>query len=102
MFPYRPEVHQIPYFDYRFVPHWPYYSPYAEGGSLSWRGAIESDESSRLPAQQRLSFVLVHGSWADAHFWDGVAAVLRSQGHTVHAPEYAGHGTDPTKMSHMR
>lgn len=97
MFPYRPEIHQIPYFDYRFVPQWPYYSPYAEVGSLSWRGAIESDESSRLPAQQRLSFVLVHGSWADAHFWDGVAAVLRSQGHTVHAPEYAGHGTDPTK-----
>ncbi|MDU0201792.1 MULTISPECIES: alpha/beta fold hydrolase [Paenibacillus] len=81
---------------YRFVPHWPYYSPYVEGEWLSWRSAVESDGVSRLP-EQRLSFVLVHGSWADAHFWDGVAAVLRSQGHTVHAPEYAGHGTDPNK-----
>ncbi|WP_338016792.1 alpha/beta fold hydrolase [Lysinibacillus cavernae] len=42
-------------------------------------------------------FVLIHGSWADSHFWDSVAAVLRSQGHTVYTPEYAGHGNDPNK-----
>lgn len=97
MFPYRPEIHQFPYYDYRFTPRWYYYSPYTEGGWLWWRGAIESDESCRLPEQQRLTFVLVHGSWADAHFWDGVGAVLRSQGHAVLTPEYAGHGTDPNK-----
>ncbi|RED59216.1 alpha/beta hydrolase [Cohnella lupini] len=47
-------------------------------------------------AQQPLTFVLVHGSWADTSFWDGVAAELRKQGHTVYVPEYAGHGGYPT------
>ncbi|NBD24487.1 alpha/beta fold hydrolase [Paenibacillus glycinis] len=44
--------------------------------------------------EQPLTFVLVHGSWADASFWDGVSAELRKQGHTVYAPEYPGHGAD--------
>ncbi|MNB90264.1 Pyrethroid hydrolase [compost metagenome] len=87
MFPYRPG----------FTPCGCYYSPYSQGGWL-WRyGATEPVDSSRLPHQQRLTFVLVHGSWADAHFWDGVAAALRSKGHTVYTPEYAGHGKDPNK-----
>ncbi|MED4585265.1 alpha/beta hydrolase [Brevibacillus choshinensis] len=97
MFPYLQEIHQIPYPDYRFMPSGYYNSPYTEGWWLLSNGALESDERYRLPAQQRLTFVLVHGSWADAHFWDGVAAVLRSQGHVVYTPEYAGHGKDPNK-----
>lgn len=47
--------------------------------------------------QQPLTFVLVHGSWADASFWDEVAAELRKQGHSVYVPEYAGHGGNPVK-----
>lgn len=86
MFPYLQEIYKFPYHDYRIMPHGCYYSP-----------ALVSDERYRLPAQQRLTFVLVHGSWADAHFWDGVAAVLRSHGHAVYTPEYAGHGIDPNK-----
>ncbi|MEH7309072.1 alpha/beta hydrolase [Neobacillus drentensis] len=97
MFPYLQEIHQFPYPQYRFIPRGYYYSPYSEGSWLWSNGALESDERSRLPAQQRLTFVLVHGSWADAHFWDGVAAVLRSRGHAVYTPEYAGHGKDPNK-----
>jgi pimeloyl-ACP methyl ester carboxylesterase len=61
------------------------------------RGALETDERYDLTAQQPLTFVLVHGSWADAQFWDRVAAVLCSQGHTVYTPEYAGHGKDSDK-----
>jgi pimeloyl-ACP methyl ester carboxylesterase len=50
---------------------------------------------------QPLTFVLVHGSWADAGFWNGVAAELRKMGHTVYAPEYPGHGSDPnTNVTH--
>ena len=94
MFPYLQENHQFPYPDYRFMPCGYYNSPYSEGW---WLWSNESDERYRLPAQQRLTFVLVHGSWADAHFWDGVASVLRSQGHDVYTPEYAGHGKDPNK-----
>ncbi|MFF2175121.1 alpha/beta fold hydrolase [Lysinibacillus sp. NPDC058147] len=60
-------------------------------------GALEFDERYRLPTQQRLTFVLVHGAWADAHFWDGVVAELRSRGHDVYTPEYAGHGEDSNK-----
>ncbi|MEK4485834.1 alpha/beta hydrolase [Psychrobacillus sp. FSL H8-0484] len=94
MFPYLQENHQFPYPDYRFMPFGYYNSPYSEGW---WLWSNESEEKYRLPAQQRLTFVLVHGSWADAHFWDGVASVLRSQGHDVYTPEYAGHGKDPNK-----
>ncbi|MGE8078974.1 alpha/beta fold hydrolase [Peribacillus loiseleuriae] len=97
MFPYLQEIHQFPYPDYRFMPGGYYSPPYSEGWWFRSNDALESDERYRLPAEQRLTFVLVHGSWADAHFMDGVAAVLRSQGHTVYTPEYAGHGKDPNK-----
>jgi len=51
--------------------------------------------------KERLTFVLVHGSWADAGFWNGVAAALSGEGHRVYAPEYAGHGSDPnTNVTH--
>jgi pimeloyl-ACP methyl ester carboxylesterase len=42
-------------------------------------------------------FVLIHGSWADASLWSGIAAELRKKGHTVYVPEYPGHGADPNK-----
>ncbi|BBI34266.1 alpha/beta fold hydrolase [Cohnella abietis] len=47
--------------------------------------------------EQPLTFVLIHGSWADASFWDGIAAHLRQMGHIVYTPEYPGHGADPNK-----
>ncbi|MGF9976905.1 alpha/beta fold hydrolase [Viridibacillus arvi] len=93
MFPYLQKNHQFPCLDYRFMPRGYYCPPCYEG----WWPCNESDERYFLPTQQRLTFVLVHGSWADAHFWDGVAAVLRSRGHAVYTPEYAGHGKDPNK-----
>lgn len=97
MFPYLQENYPFPYPDYRFIPHGYYNSPNTEGWWLWSSRALESDVRYGLPAQEGLTFVLVHGSWADAHFWDGIAAVLRSQGHTVYTPEYAGHGKDPNK-----
>lgn len=42
-----------------------------------------------------LTFVLVHGSWADSSFWQPVGAELTARGHIVYAPEYPGHGGDP-------
>jgi pimeloyl-ACP methyl ester carboxylesterase len=53
------------------------------------------------PPLQRLTFVLLHGAWADASFWNGVAAELRQMGHLVYVPEYPGHGNDPnTNVTH--
>lgn len=64
---------------------------------------------SRLPdhtayvRSEPLTFVLVHGSWADAGFWNGTAAAMRQMGHTVYVPEYPGHGGDPNKnVSHAQ
>ncbi|WP_438493823.1 alpha/beta hydrolase [Paenibacillus sp. IHBB 3054] len=52
-------------------------------------------------AKQSLTFVLVHGAWVDASFWDETAAELRKMGHTVYTPEYAGHGGDKnTQVTH--
>ncbi|SFE20645.1 Alpha/beta hydrolase family protein [Paenibacillus algorifonticola] len=48
-------------------------------------------------SQQPLTFVLIHGAWADASFWDETAAELRKMGHIVYTPEYPGHGKDPNK-----
>lgn len=41
---------------------------------------------------EHLTFVLVHGAWADAGFWTKTADELRKAGNTVYVPEYAGHG----------
>ncbi|WP_138751286.1 alpha/beta fold hydrolase [Paenibacillus sinopodophylli] len=69
---------------------WAYPLPYANVYSPYYR---------LLPrlSEQSLTFVLVHGAWADTSFWDGIAAELRQMGHTVYVPEYPGHGTDPNK-----
>ncbi|WP_084134594.1 alpha/beta hydrolase [Paenibacillus harenae] len=50
-----------------------------------------------IEKQLPLSFVLVHGAWADASFWDEIADELRKMGHIVYIPEYPGHGADPNK-----
>ncbi|WP_340395464.1 alpha/beta hydrolase [Paenibacillus sp. FSL E2-0177] len=60
--------------------------------NLSSTVEAANNKTSAKPAP--LTFVLVHGSWATAGFWDQTAAALRSLGHTVYTPEYAGHGGD--------
>ncbi|MFC3748992.1 alpha/beta fold hydrolase [Paenibacillus sp. GCM10012306] len=97
MYPYYPQVPQFSYPNYRLMPSGFYYSPYPASGWFGQYDARETFESHRLPPEQKLTFVLVHGSWADAHFWDGIAAELRKRGHVVYTPEYAGHGKDPNK-----
>ncbi|WP_409346709.1 alpha/beta hydrolase [Paenibacillus sp. MBLB4367] len=81
--------------------HWPYRTS-PPNSPPAWpapalaghaQGVNEDDREK----QQSLTFVLVHGSWADAGFWDRVAAELRNKGHIVYAPEYPGHGSDPNK-----
>ncbi|WP_088041812.1 alpha/beta hydrolase [Bacillus sp. EAC] len=47
--------------------------------------------------QSQITFVLVHGSWVDPSFWNGISADLRKMGHVVHTPQLAGHGTDTNK-----
>ncbi|WP_371264870.1 alpha/beta fold hydrolase [Paenibacillus sp. BC26] len=59
-----------------------------------WQYVMEQRAKER---EQPLTFVLVHGSWADASFWNGVAVMLRRMGHRVYTPEYPGHGSDPNK-----
>ncbi|PEG14491.1 alpha/beta hydrolase [Bacillus toyonensis] len=50
---------------------------------------------------RKLTFVIIHGSWADVSQFDGVAAELHKLGHSVYVPEYPGHGvlTD-NKVTH--
>lgn len=76
----------------------PSYPPYALPLPTSYpTQAAYWDEELFRERQQPLTFVLIHGSWADSSFWSGVAAELRKKGHTVYAPEYPGHGADPNK-----
>lgn len=71
-------------------PLWPYIA------QAPWAQDFEHDFRER---DQPLTFVLIHGSWADASFWSGIAAELRKKGHTVYVPEYPGHGADPNKAA---
>ncbi|WP_163099037.1 alpha/beta hydrolase [Peribacillus alkalitolerans] len=47
--------------------------------------------------QPPLTFVLVHGSWADSSFWRGISEELRNLGHIVYTPDLPGHGQDKNK-----
>ncbi|NQX67717.1 alpha/beta fold hydrolase [Paenibacillus alba] len=67
---------------------WPFRTP------APWAPDDEFDLRER---EQPLTFVLIHGSWADTSYWAGLAAELRKKGHTVYVPEYPGHGADPNK-----
>lgn len=64
-------------------PRWPYgsYVPQVP----TWSAPIPETADGSYP----LTFVLVHGLWADSGYWDEVAAELRMMGHTVFAPEYS-------------
>lgn len=64
-------------------------------------GALDVREPFVLPYEPPLTFVLVHGAWTGADFWNGIAAELRRRGHTVYIPDYTKHNrTDPRHMTH--
>lgn len=88
--PYSPPYWPIPYTPQFPFPQagWPFEQP------AVWEQDSEQEYRER---EQPLTFVLIHGAWADASFWAGVAAELRKKGHTVYVPEYPGHGADPNK-----
>jgi len=96
MFSYPQATRVFPYHSRGSIPSAYYYFPYDESGAIHSHDALEYNARHQFPSQQ-LTFVLVHGSWADAHFWDGVATELRKRGHIVYTPEYAGHGKDLNK-----
>lgn len=52
----------------------------------------EAEVKRTSKTQEKLTFVIIHGSWADASQFDGVAAELRKLGHSVYVPELLGHG----------
>ncbi|CAN7552012.1 alpha/beta fold hydrolase [Paenibacillus sp. LjRoot153] len=77
----------IPYPANPMPTNWPYMPP-------PW---IQEENANYRAKEQPLTFVLVHGSWADASFWAGIASELSKKGHTVFVPEFPGHGADPNK-----
>ncbi|CAM4250684.1 salicylate esterase [Bacillus manliponensis] len=48
-------------------------------------------------SEEPITFVLIHGAWGDASYWDKTAQELRNMGHTVHTPNLSGHGQDTNK-----
>ncbi|MCC8438540.1 alpha/beta hydrolase [Brevibacillus sp. M2.1A] len=60
-----------------------------------------TQEMNATQKKQKMTFVLIHGAWADASYWKETAKSLRKAGHTVHTPEYAGHGANfDAKVTH--
>jgi pimeloyl-ACP methyl ester carboxylesterase len=47
------------------------------------------------------TFILIHGAWHGGWAWGNVATLLRAQGHTVHAPDLPGHGSDKTPVNQV-
>lgn len=71
---------------------------YAVGSKLERNKIMHSEPNGLNPYYyyySPLTFVLVHGAWANADFWNYVAFELRKMGHTVYTPEIPGHGSDP-------
>ncbi|MCM3626163.1 alpha/beta hydrolase [Paenibacillus glycanilyticus] len=68
------------------------FKPKLQNGLFYANSGTIAEAAAKANKQEAMTFVLVHGSWADASFWDKTAAELRRKGHTVYAPEYAGHG----------
>jgi pimeloyl-ACP methyl ester carboxylesterase len=76
----------------------PLYNRYPMLPPIAWPTTAQvSDTSIGYEHIQRLTFVLVHGSWADATFWHPIAEQLRRMGHAVYTPNLPGHGSDPNK-----
>lgn len=77
------------------------YTIYSGAGAAHKQHQLHHPQSNQQSPVQPLTYVLVHGAWADASFWNPVAAELRAKGHTVYIPEYPGHGSDPnTNVTH--
>ncbi|MBL6657501.1 MAG: alpha/beta hydrolase [Flavobacteriales bacterium] len=47
------------------------------------------------------TYVLVHSAWLGAWQWEGVANVLRAEGHNVITPDLPGHGNDKTSPAEI-
>ncbi|SDW80539.1 alpha/beta fold hydrolase [Paenibacillus sp. CF384] len=75
--------------------------PFVKNG-VSYASSSEIAQAAvKANKQEPLNFVLIHGSWSDASFWDKTVVELKRNGHAAYAPEYAGHGKqyDP-KVAH--
>lgn len=47
------------------------------------------------------TYVLVHGAWHGAWCWEKIVPLLEQKGHTVHAIDLPGHGSDQTPVSQI-
>ncbi|MCD9026157.1 alpha/beta hydrolase [Cohnella sp. NL03-T5] len=63
-----------------------------DGQSYASQETLKAAVAKFKNAQEKLTFVIIHGSWADVSQFDEVAAELRKQGHKVYRPEMPGHG----------
>jgi pimeloyl-ACP methyl ester carboxylesterase len=84
------------YFDLTDSQYSNYYTKwnYEYGAFPTQEGYFDRDYDRQ---QAPLTFVLVHGSWADSSFWSGISNELRSLGHIVYTPDLPGHGQDKNK-----
>ncbi len=47
------------------------------------------------------TFILIHGAWQGGWCWEGLAKLLREQGHQVFTPDLPGHGKNPYPLSEV-
>lgn len=57
-----------------------------------WKQSPKTATKRISKTSEPLTFVIIHGSWADASQFDKVADQLRRLGHSVYVPELPGHG----------
>lgn len=82
----RNEIYGNPNYFNNYTYH-PYYSNTGNDFNGLQQGIYDTNQANLYYRQQKpLTFVLVHGSWADSSFWNGIANQLRELGHIVYTP----------------
>ena len=74
---------------------------FASCSSTATKEEQNSSNEMKIEEMKKETYVLVHSAWLGAWQWEGVANVLRAEGHNVITPDLPGHGNDKTSPAEI-
>ncbi len=74
---------------------------FASCSSTATKEEQNTSNEMKIEEMKKETYVLVHSAWLGAWQWEGVANVLRAEGHNVITPDLPGHGNDKTSPAEI-